>query len=289
MWHSEEMEPVRTRLVDLVLALLVLLAFVAAFLPAWRNLVAAWYGSEDFSHGFFIVPIALFVLWRRRESIGRVALRPSWLGLPIVLGALGLYLFGLLAEVWTLAYLALILALAGSVLFVGGGRLLRECAFALFLLLFMVPVPSQVYTYLTAPLQLFVSQATALAVKALQVPVYREGNILHLPAHSFQVIQACSGLRSVLSLLTLGLLLGYFTLRTGPLRAVLFVAGLPVAIVVNIVRVLAMVLALHFLDLDLTGGEIHTWFGLGIFALAVALLYLLRGVLAKWDRSAAAG
>ncbi|MBE0597367.1 MAG: exosortase [Desulfuromonadales bacterium] len=277
------------RRIDLWLALAVLFALVLAFWPAWKSLVGIWSSSEDFSHGFIIVPAALYLLWRRREAVTRRPPRPSWMGLPVVLGATLVYLFALLAGVWTLAYLAIILALIGAVLFVGGWRILRECAFPLFLLLFMIPVPSQIYTYLTAPLQLFVSQVTAGTVKLLQIPVYREGNILHLPGHSFQVIQACSGLRSVMSLLTLGLLLGYLTLRSNSLRTLLFIAGLPVAIAVNVVRVLAMVLALHYLDLDLTAGEVHTWFGLGIFGLAVALLYLLRGVLAKWDRSAAAG
>lgn len=269
----------------MLLAAVLGLAYVAAFLPVWKSLLAAWSYSEDASHGFVILPVALYIVWSRRQILARIPFRPSWLGLGLVLGFLATYLLGLLGGIDTLASLSMIGATAGGLLYLFGPEMLWECAFPLFLLLFMVPVPAQIYAYLTSPLQLFVSTAAAAAVQLLQIPVWREGNILHLPERSFQVIQACSGLRSILSLLTLSLLIAYFSLRANGPRTLLFAAGLPVAILVNIARVLLLILAFHYFGLDLTAGSSHTALGMILFALAVALILLLRRVLMLWDRS----
>jgi exosortase len=275
-------------LIDQFLLAAILSAYVAAFWPAWVNLFGVWRHSEDYSHGFVIVPIALYVLWRKRAALRATPLRPTWLGLPLVLAGLVLYLGAHLAGVLTLGYLCLVLVPAGVVLFLCGWPILKKCAFPLFLLLFMIPLPAQLQTAITAPLQLLVSQATVLLVKFGGIPIIREGNVLHLPQHSFQVIQACSGLRSIMSLLTLSLLFAYFTLNSNALRTLLFFAGLPVAIAANVLRVLLMILGLHLLGIDLTEGKLHELFGIGIFAAGVFLLFCIRSVLTKWDPDTAA-
>ncbi len=129
---------------------------------------------------------------------------------------------------------------------------------------------------------------TVVLVKLGGIPILREGNVLHLPQHSFQVIQACSGLRSIISLLTVSLLFAYLTLRSNPLRTLLFLAGLPVAIAVNVLRVLLMVLGFHLFGIDLTQGRVHELFGLGVFMAAILLIICIRRLLAKWDVDCAA-
>lgn len=116
------------------------------------------------------------------------------------------------------------------------------------------------------------------------VPVYREGNVIHLPNRTMQVVQACSGLRSMISLLTLSAILGYFTLKSNLLRTVLFVSGVPAAIFVNIIRVLLLVAAFYYLNYDLTAGNIHTVFGMTIFILALLLIIIIKQVLSIWDK-----
>lgn len=272
----------------LALAMVLAAAFVWAFFPAWTGLLHAWQASDDYAHGFFIVPLFLFLLWRDRAELARIPFKTSWLGLAAFLLALAAYLFGLFAGIATLASLALVMAVAGGTLFLFGGRVLRRAAFPLFLLLFMIPVPAQLRASLTAPLQLLVSKASVLAIRLLDIPVYREGNILHLPERSFQVIQACSGLRSVISLLTLSLVLSFFALGKTGFRLLLFLAAIPVALLVNAVRVILTIVVLHYFGVDLTDDRFHTLFGLGIFVIALALLFLLQKGLSQWESAFAA-
>ena len=145
-------------------------------------------------------------------------------------------------------------------------------------------MPSQVYSILTIPLQLFVSKISVALAAFLEVPIYREGNVLYLPDKTFQVVQACSGLRSMISLLTLSLILGYFTLRSNSLKIVLFFSGIPVAVLVNIVRVSLLVLAFYYLGLDLTSEGIHTVFGMLIFLLALISIVGFKVLLSFWDK-----
>ena len=180
----------------------------------------------------------------------------------------------------------MVLLLAGSVIYLYGLPMLKETLFPLFLLLFMIPFPSQIYSQLTMPLQLFVSKASVGAASLLGLPIHREGNVIRLPDQTLQVVQACSGLRSMISLLALSAIFGYLTLRSNLLRALLFFAGVPAAIFVNIIRVLLLILAFHYFNYDLTHGTIHTTFGIGIFVLALVFLALMRGVLCTWDSSA---
>jgi exosortase len=262
--------------------------FVWAFLPAWTGLLQAWQGSEDYAHGFFIVPLALYLAWRDRSELRAAPRGTSWAGLGVFLLALGGYLFGIFAGVMTLAYLGLVLAVAGGVAFLFGGPIARRCAFPLFLLLFMVPMPAQIHAAVTAPLQLLVSKMSAAIIRLLGIPVYREGNILHLAERSFQVIQACSGLRSIISLLTVSLVLAFLTLRRTGLRLTLFLAGVPVAVAVNLIRVVLMILALHWFGIDLAAGTAHSLFGVGVFLLALALLFLLQRYLYRWETASEA-
>jgi len=164
--------------------------------------------------------------------------------------------------------------------------MLRMLLFPLFLLLFMIPVPSQIYASLTIPLQLLVSKISVGFVSIfLDVPVYREGNVIHLPDRVLQVVQACSGLRSMVSLLALSAIYGFFALNSNLLRTVLILTSLPVSVLVNMVRVILMMVAFHYLALDLSEGTVHTLFGVVIFFLALVMIAVARGVLSLWDGS----
>jgi len=176
--------------------------------------------------------------------------------------------------------------LAGGVIYFYGFQMFKELLFPLFLMLFMIPVPSQIYATLTIPLQLFVSAVSAGAARILGIPVFREGNVISLPEYTLQVVEACSGLRSMIALLTLSAVFGYLTLRSNFLRTILFVTGIPAAIVVNIFRVLLMIAAFYYFQYDLTLGSVHTVFGVVIFILALAIIAGMKGLLSFWDTSA---
>ncbi len=258
--------------------------FVLAYFPVWKRLVLAWSSSDEYSHGFFIVPICIYILWRKKEILAEIPGRPSSWGLGLVIFSLLLYLLAHFAEIVTLASFPMVLLLAGIIIYLYGFLMLKQLLFPLFLLLFMIPIPAQIYSSLTIPLQLFVTKVSVLIGTLLGVPAYREGNVIHLPNRTMQVVQACSGLRSIISLLTLSAILGYFTLKSNFLRTVLFVSGVPAAIFVNIIRVLLLVTAFHYFSFDLTAGTVHTMFGMSIFVLALIFIIAIKGVLSTWDK-----
>jgi exosortase len=269
----------------LLLALL-FAGFILVYFPVWKSLVLAWYNSDDYSHGFFIVPISLYIIWQKRKTLAETPIQSSSWGLAVVIFALLMYLLGHLGEIATVASFSMVLVLAGLVIYFFGLQMFKELMFPLFLLLFMIPVPSQIYSTLTIPLQLFVSQVSAGIAGILGIPIYREGNVINLPEYTLQVVQACSGLRSMISLLTLSAIFAYMTLKSNTLRTILFLTGIPAAIVVNIFRVLLMIVAFYYFQYDLAEGSVHTVFGVVIFILALAIIAGMKGLLSYWDTSA---
>jgi len=265
----------------IVLAIL----FVIAYFPVWKGLVLVWYGSADYSHGFFIVPFFLYLVWMKRKILKKIAVNPSGKGLFWILCSLLIYIASTYAELKTLVYLSMIFFLSGNVIYFYGFKILKELLFPFFMLLFMIPVPAQIYSSLTMPLQLLVSTVSTWLSSIINIPIYREGNLIFLPEHPLQVVQACSGLRSMISLLTLSAGFGYLTLRSNMLRAILFCSGIPISIAVNIIRVMVVVFAFYYFDYDLTHGTVHTIFGMAIFILALIFIVGTRGALSVWDRS----
>jgi len=260
--------------------------FILAYYPVWKRLILTWYSSDEYSHGFFIVPLACFILWKKREILAEIPARPSLWGLTLVLFSLLIYLIAHFAEILTLTSFSMVMLFAGIIIYFYGFKMLKELSFPLFLLLFMIPIPAQIYSALTIPLQLFVTKVSVWLSAHVGIPIYREGNIIHLPDRTMQVVQACSGLRSIISLLTLGAILGYFTLKSNFLRSILFLSGIPAAIFVNVIRVLLLVFAFHYFSYDLTTGSIHTIFGVIIFFLALLFIILIKGILSMWDKPA---
>lgn len=263
---------------------LFVLIFILIFLPTWQSLFNAWSSSDDYSHGFLIVPLSLYFAWQKRDELRAATVKPSWLALPLPLFSLFLYVVSQYAEIWTLAPLAMILFMASSVYFIFGIHVFKISIFPLFLLFFMVPIPAQIYATLTIPLQLFVTKMTVLISAMMGIPILHEGNVIYLPEHTLQVVQACSGLRSIMSLLTLGIVIAYFSLRSNLLRTILFVFAIPIAILVNIIRVLLMIIAFYYYNFDLAEGTIHTAFGAAIFGLAIVLFLLFRKVLVLCEK-----
>lgn len=258
-------------------------SFLVLWLPTIIGLGRVWYSSDDFSHGFLIVPLAVYIVWQHREELARIPQRGHWGGLVVAVISLLGFLFGKVSGMATLASLAMIIFIWGSVLYLFGFAVFRNVSFPLVFLLFMVPVPSQLYAAITMPLQLMVSKASVTLAATAGIPVFREGNVIQLPDITFQVVQACSGLRSIMTMLTLGALIAYFMLRSPYFRIILFLLGIPVAIAVNIFRVLSMIVSYHFFSLDMTQGTPHTVLGIAVFTLALAIFMLIQKGLARCE------
>lgn len=278
-----EAKTVTSRKGTILIISILFAAFVLLYFPVLKELVLTWMNSDEYSHGFFIIPISGYLIWKKKEIFNTMKISYSWWGLALIILSLLIYLFAYMAEIMTLASISLILFLASIVLFLYNFSALRELVFPIVFLFFMIPIPGQIYSQLTVPLQLFVTEVSVWLTALLGIPIFREGNVIHLPSRTMQVAQACSGLRSMISILPLSAILGYFTMKSNRLRYVLFLSGIPTALIVNIVRVILLVIAYYYFDIDLTVGTIHTVFGIVIFMLALFIILEVRRILVRWE------
>ncbi|HEY9140741.1 MAG TPA: exosortase/archaeosortase family protein [Bryobacteraceae bacterium] len=240
-----------------------------------QRLILQWWNDPDMGHGFFVPLVAGYIVWQRRQELLATEARPTWWGLLLVVwGGLQLLIGTLGVELFT-ARTALVVTLIGVVWTVGGTPVLRKLAFPLFLLFFMVPIPAVVYNSLTFPLQILATRIAAAGLLTIGIPVLREGNILDLPSQQLSVVEACSGIRSLLSLTFLSLVYGYFFEKRSWLRVVLFLATIPVALAANAGRVMVTGI-LSQIRTDLAEGFFHESTGMVIFLSAGVILFFLH-------------
>jgi len=266
-----------------LLALAAVTLFVVGYLPVFQILVKKWLTSDEYSHAFLTLPIIFYMVWRERSVLAGGPVRYSFVGLIILIVSAPVYMFALLTRVHTVIALSMFLTVIGAVIYLGGVRMVKELATPLILLLMLIPVPEQLYIQITFPLQLKVSQISKAVIRLFGVPILREGNIMHIPDKTFEVVEACSGLRSMITMLTLSVIMGYFMLKRLSSKLILVAAGVPTAIFVNIIRVITMILLFQFFRLDLTEGALHTVTGLLIFGIALVILFLILKVLEHWE------
>ena len=265
---------------------------ILCYAPVLTRLVQQWNNDEDMGHGFFVPVIAAYIAWQSRHKLFAERLEPNYWGLALVIyAALQLYLGTLGAELF-LSRTAFVLSVIGAVLFLGGITAIRILAFPLFLLFFMVPIPSIIYTQITFPLQLLASQLAEHVLSFLGVPVYRDGNILELASQKLSVVEACSGIRSLLTLSFLALVYGYFFERKTWLRVALFFATIPIAIAANAGRVTVTGI-LSEINKDWAHGVMHTASGWVIFMIALIILIFFHKFVdsiyrARYEQPAAA-
>ncbi len=244
------------------------------------RLVQVWYDDGDMGHGFFVPVVAGYIAWQTRDRIAGVAAKPNWWGLAIMaFGALQLWIGTLGAELF-LARTSFVITVIGTVLLLGGTAYLKAFGFPLFLLFFMVPIPAIIYNQITFPLQLFASRVAEASITILGIPVIREGNILELAQQKLNVVEACSGIRSLLTLTFLSLVYGYFTEKRGWVRVTLFFATIPIAIIQNAGRVTITGVAAQF-NPDLAEGWFHEAQGWVTFMVAFAILALFHQLLIR--------
>lgn len=268
----------------LYLVISFLIVFIAVFWPTFRNLFSVWSGSDEYSHGFFIIPISLYITWQKKAILLEEPVNKSFTGFVVAAVSLCLYFVSKIAGIYTFENLFFVSFIFGGVAYLFGSKITKKLAFPLFFLLWMIPFPAQLYSAATIPLQLMVTKVSVVLLHLFDIPVLREGNVIKLPEHTLEVVQACSGLRSMISLFTLSLVYGYFTLNSITLRTLLFFSSIPISILVNIIRVAIMGIALHMYNYDLTHGTIHTYFGVFLFIFALLFLYFFQRFLYIWER-----
>jgi exosortase len=263
------------------------LILVACYMPVLQRLIHQWNYDPDMGHGFFVPVIAAFIVWQRRNELAALKPQPNLWGLLVIAwGAIQLLIATLGAELFT-ARMSFVITIIGVVWTLGGTVMLKKLAFPLFLLFFMLPIPSVIYSAATFKLQILASQLADTALTVLSIPVLREGNVLELPNQKLSVVEACSGIRSLLSLTFLSLVYGYFFERKTWIRVVLFISTIPIAIVANASRV-TMTGIMTQVKAELAEGFFHQAEGWVIFMVALAILIVWHQVLLRGSSFAAA-
>lgn len=251
------------------------LLLVICYAPVLNLLILDWSTNEDMGHGFFVPLIAAYIAWQNKHRLKSAPMRPNYAGLAIIVfAALQLYIATLGAELF-LARTAFVFSLTGIILYLGGAHNLKVLSFPLFLLLFMIPIPAIIYNQITFPLQLFASRVAESVLSAMNIPVLREGNILELANQKLSVVEACSGIRSLLSLGFLSLVYAYFFDNKVWMRAALLIATVPIAIVANASRVTLTGILTEYKP-EYAEGFFHSAQGWLIFMVALVILVVVH-------------
>ena len=256
-------------------------SFVLLYWQVIAKLVHDWGINENYSHGYLIPPLAAYLVWERRHVLMSAAPSRSWFGLVAIAGSVVLLLVGLLGAELFISRIAMLGALVGAILFILGWRHLKMLVFPLGILLLMIPLPAIIFNQIVFPLQLVASQAGESAIAAAGIPVLREGNVIFLANTTLEVAEACSGIRSLVSLLTLAIVFGYFTDPRPGVRTAIALSAVPVAIVANAVRVAGTGIAAHYYGSSAAEGFFHSFSGWIVFIAAFAMLFAIIRLL-RW-------
>lgn len=264
--------------------LLFVLIFILYF-PTLKLLVLQWSRDPDYAHGFFVPLVSGYVLWQQRDLWLNCERNPSNFGFLVMLAAILLLFGGSLGAELFVSRVSLLIFLAGLVLFLGGRTMLRAVSFPLGFLIFMIPIPVIIYNQITFPLQLLASRVATAWLELLQVPVLREGNILVLPNYSLEVVEACSGVRSLMTLISLAVAYGYLVDRRRWVRYFLPVLMFPIAIFSNAFRILGTgVLTYHF-GPRMAEGFFHEFSGWMVFVAALLLMLACHWIMRRIGRN----
>lgn len=263
-------------------------ALLLCYLPILIPLVRQWSDDEDMGHGFFVPLVAAYIAWLKKDQLLNTPIRRNYWGLAILGWAAIQALLGTLGAELFLQRTAFVFSIIGSVLFLCGWEMLKALSLPLFLLFFMVPIPQIIYTQITFPLQLFASRVAETLLTLFGIPVLRDGNVLELANQKLSVVEACSGIRSLLSLSFLSLVYGFLFDKKAWMRWALLILTVPIAIVANAGRV-TITGILSDVRPDLAQGFFHSVEGWVIFVVALAMLViahrLINFVHGQWVRA----
>jgi exosortase len=260
--------------------LVVAAGFVLLYRHVMTKLTLDWWTDGNYSHGFFIIPIAAYLAWERRDRFYAATHRPTVFGLLVIVGSILVLAGGVLGSELFLTRISLLGTAVGIVLFFFGWARLGVLAFPMAFLFLMIPLPAIIFNQIAFPLQLLASRFGEATLSSVNIPVLREGNVLILANTTLEVAEACSGIRSLISLLTLGIVFGYFADSRVWVRSLIALSSVPVAIVANGARVAGTGIAAHYVGPAAAEGFFHEFSGWIVFIAAFAMMLVIqRGIL----------
>lgn len=252
------------------------LLLVAIYYRIGIKLVHDWYTLPDYSHGFLVPLFSLFLVWDRRKFIRATPIRQSWAGIPLIVFAIVVLILGVYGVDLFTSRVSFVILMAGLIWTFSGRAMLRELRFPLLVLLLAIPFPEIIFNKITFPLQLLASRIASDILPILGVPTLHEGNVIQLPVMKLEVAEACSGIRSLMSLFTLAVFYGYFLERSTARRTLLALAAIPIAVAANVVRIVGTGLCVQYWDPDKALGFFHEFSGWVMFVVSLVCLYLVH-------------
>lgn len=261
----------------------VVIAAILLFLygRVFQGLMSDWYHYSNDSHGFLVPFISAYFIWERWDALKSEKIMPNLLGAGVLCVGLFCLAIGLIGTIIYLQRLSFLIVLGGLVLLILGRRHLWILSLPIGFLIFMIPLPDLVVNTIAFPLQLFAAKTASFCLFSLGIPVLREGNLIILARTTLEVAEACSGLRSLLALLALGTVYGYFSQDTVWKRWVLVFLSVPIAILANAVRVSGTGILAHYFGIEAAEGFYHTFEGWIVFVVAFVLLFFCGLILGK--------
>ena len=274
-------EAIRSTRIHLSLTLCLLVMLYYRIVP---DMVLDWYKDDNYSHGFLVPIIAGYFLWQRWPELKEKIVRPEGMGLALVLLALLQLTIAWLGSEYFTMRSSLFVLLAGLALYLFGREVLKGLALPLGYLIFMVPIPYIIYDAVAFPLKLFITKASVATLQMMGVIVMREGNIIMLPTTTLEVADACSGIRSLMSLLALAAAYAFMIQTSNLKRAILIVSAVPIAIFTNGLRVIVTGILAQWWGAKAAEGFFHEFAGLAVFALAMVILVAEGALLRRIGR-----
>jgi exosortase len=258
-------------------------AIVALLVGLYARVIPVWledlWNDPNYSHVYIVPIISGLVIWQRRQLLTALPIQGNWSGLPIILAGVTALILGDIGAETFLMRTSLIVVVAGLILFHLGPAMLRALAFPLGFFLFMVPMPAVFFYAMTARLQNIAAETGAWGLDLVGVPVLLDGNVIHLSRVTLGVTEACSGIRSLITLVALGVAWAYLMLPRLWMQIVLVASVLPITIFSNAGRIVMTGLVGRWFGVEYAEGFFHFFSGWLVFVLAILCLLAVHGVL----------
>jgi exosortase A len=264
---------------------LLVAAFGYVYAPVLSQLMLDWHKNPDYSHGFFIPLVSTYFLWQRHEQLAQTRPQPNWWGFGVLILGLGQLGLGHVGAELFLMRSSMVVVIAGLVLYLLGGRILRIAAFPIAFLLLAIPLPAILLNIITLPLQLLAAKSATAALRFIMLPVYREGNVIFLPHTTLEIVEACSGIRSLITLTALSVVVAVLSQPTIRRRLVMVLSSIPIVLVANACRIWGTGVLAHYVGSEVADGFYHTFAGWAVFGVAFLCLGFESWLLARVCRS----
>jgi exosortase len=240
------------------------------------KLVYDWSTIPDYSHGFLVPFFAAFLIWDKRKTLSATPIRQTWAGIPLIVFSIAVLILGVYGVELFTSRMSFLFLTTGLIWTFFGWAMVLALRFPLLVLLLAIPFPAIIFNQITFPLQLLASRIASDILPLLGVPTLHEGNVIELPVMKLEVAEACSGIRSLMSLFTLAVFYGYFLERTTKRRVILALASIPIAVTANVARIVGTGLCVQYWDPDKALGFFHEFSGWVMFVISLACLYLVH-------------